>query len=140
MKILIEYPPNYVKIAFTFNLSKGTVFCYGDTLYNPDNGPVDPSLIKHEETHMRQQESMGVEKWWERYLVDVDFRVSQEVEAYQNQYREMKKWIKDKNKLNRLLHTLASALSGPMYGNALSMTDALHAIKSDINYTFVQKE
>ncbi len=130
MRIIISYPPNIDQIRKFFTLHKGIVFTYGDILYNPDNGFIDEALMVHEETHQRQQAEMGVEKWWALYLASADFRVSQEVSAYQNQFREQKKHIKDRNRLNSFLVSIAHALSGKMYGNVLSFSEALQAIKS----------
>jgi hypothetical protein len=131
MKIVIEQPPNIADIRKMFTLQKGTCFTYGDTLYNPDNGPVDKAFIKHEETHTRQQTIPGMtpEKWWKLYLRSEEFRLSQEVEAYQNQYKEQKKHIKDKNTLNRYLQALTSDLSGPMYGSIIPFEVAKQVIK-----------
>lgn len=131
MKIVKEYPPNYDEIAKKFTLHKGIVFTYGNILYNPDWGYIDEALIKHEETHMRQQAEIGVEKWWELYLLFADFRCSQEVEAYQNQYREIKKTVKDRNKLDKALRWLAMQLSHEMYGNVMTFQEARLAIKSE---------
>ncbi len=131
MKIVIDYPPNIELIRATFKLHDGIVFCYGDTLFNPDNGPVDDALMAHEETHMRQQEEMGVERWWNYYLSSALFRVSQEVEAYQNQYKVFKKLLKDKNDLNRALHRIASDLSSEMYGKVMTLVEARKAIQEE---------
>lgn len=138
MIIKTEQPPNIEEIRKYFTISKGTAFTYGDTLYNPDNGPLDLAFIVHEETHQKQQttEPMTIEKWWDLYLHSEEFRLSQEVEAYQNQYKEQKKYIKDKNTLNRYLHALARDLSGPMYGSIVPFQMALETIKSGIKIPF----
>lgn len=138
MKIVIEQPPNIADIRKMFTLQKGTCFTYGDTLYNPDNGPVDKAFIKHEETHTRQQTIPGMtpEKWWKLYLRSEEFRLSQEVEAYQNQYKEQKKHIKNKNQLDMYLRALARDLSGPMYGSIVPFMMALETIKSGVKIPF----
>lgn len=136
MIIVKEYPPNIETLRKFFTLSEGTAFTYGDTLYNPDNGPIDAAFIIHEKTHQRQQEKMTPEKWWDLYCVSTDFRASQEVEAYQNQYREQKKYIKDKNQLDRYVRALAKDLSGAMYGNVMTFSQAMEVIKSPTLVTF----
>lgn len=130
MKISKDYPPNYDDIKKFFSPIKGTLFTYGDTIYNPDNAPIDEPLIKHEEVHERQQEEIGVEYWWKRYYIDKNFRASQEIEAHQVQYAEAKKHFNDKNLLAKFLDALAKQLSGELYGNVMSYSDALKAIKT----------
>ncbi len=132
MIIKQEQPPNIEEIKTFFTLSKGTAFTYGNVLYNPDNGPIDVAFIVHEATHQRQQTTapMTPEKWWHVYLRSEEFRLSQEVEAYQNQYKEQKKHVKDKNQLNSYLQALARDLSGPMYGSIISSERAKEVIKS----------
>lgn len=135
MKILIEKPPNYNRIKTFFVLKRGTIFTYGDTIYNPDGGTIDEPLMVHEEAHSRQQGDKPRD-WWNRYFVDSDFRASQEVEAYQMQYREGKKLIKDRNRLFRWLCVLAEELSSPLYGSIMSKNQAIEAIKSEKLYRF----
>lgn len=127
MNIVQAYPPNIAKIKLVLPLHPGIVFAYGDTLYNPDNGPVDIALMAHEKTHQVQQ-GADPEAWWDRYIVDMNFRASQEIEAYQNQYKKAKTLIADKNKLARLLDVLASDLASPMYGSCMTKSEAKKAI------------
>jgi hypothetical protein len=129
-----EKPPNYDAIAKTFNIKGRTniVFAYGDKLYVPGGKSVnvDTHLLVHEETHANQQAMIGVEKWWERYLEDADFRFLQELEAYRNQYRSMN-ILPLKHRLDYLNH-IATDLAGEMYGNLLSKEDAIRAITDGI--------
>ena len=134
MKISKEYPPNYKIISETFKLHKGIIFTYGDTIYNPDNGNIDKPLMEHEKIHLKQQGN-EVDKWWIRYLADSDFRLSQELEAYQRQYRVAKE-ILSKGKLFNLLRFISNDLSGEMYGNIISFQEAMEAIKSNNKLSF----
>lgn len=128
MKIVTDYPPNIEKIKEVFDFEgKVPCFTYGNTLYNPSGNPVSASLLKHEEVHVRQQ-GENPEGWWDRYLTDIPFRLEQEIEGYQAQYREAKKWIKDRNELYRYARNLASDLSSPMYGSIISVQEALTKI------------
>lgn len=121
-----QYPPNYKAIAEVFNIENydGIVFTYGDDLYVPGGKsvPLDRHLMIHEETHQHQQNSMGVENWWDKYLVDVSFRFGQELEAYRNQYKSMNT-LPLNVRLDYLDH-LARDLSGPMYGNIMTKDEA----------------
>lgn len=130
MLIVSGYPPNIEAIRKAFSLEgKSPVFAYGHFLYNPNKLPIADHLMAHEETHERQQVKFGsVELWWEKYIADAQFRLEQEQEAYMEQYRFVKRKIKDRNAVARFLHAIAVELSGMMYGNIISYDDAKQAI------------
>ncbi len=127
-----EYPPNYKAIAKTFKIKGRTdiVFTYGYKLYIPSGDRPDKHLMKHEETHARQQAEMGAEEWWARYFVDPQFRFVQELEAYRNQYRSMNT-LPLETRIPYLQH-IATDLAGPMYGDMMSVADAKTEITRDI--------
>src|SRR5258708_5588964 len=89
MKIKIAPPPNIEDIRKVFpDLQKGTVFTYGDTIYAPDiysEAQIESHIHVHEDVHARQQQNP--EEWWAKYLSDPNFRLSQELEAYGEQFR-----------------------------------------------------
>lgn len=131
MKISYDFPPNIDELNKHFTLGPRMVATYGDTLHNPGMGPIDRSVLAHEETHMRQQESVGGPKlWWKRFIADKPFRAHQEVEAYRNQYREAKKYLKSRDQLARLLYEISGDLSGEQYGNLMTRNEAMRAILS----------
>lgn len=87
-------------------------------------------LIVHEETHRDQQMSyLTPGEWWEKYLEDPEFRLSQEVEAYRNQYREFIKKCHDRNKIFLFVHRIAGDLSSSLYGNMIDYQKAIKLIK-----------
>ena len=131
MKIKIEHPPNYLEIIKHFDVAKNknVVFTYGDTLYNPNCGIIQSHLIAHEKTHSRQQgDKPG--KWWNEYFVDKEFRLEQEVEAYQNQYKFYCRTNKDRNLRFALLNKIARDLSSPLYKNIITYNEAMKQIKN----------
>jgi len=83
-------------------------------------------LLEHELVHVKQQTAYegGSDAWWQRYLVDEKFRLSQEIEAYRVQYNFLRGTMKDRNKLAVQAHRIAATLSGPMYGNCISFAAA----------------
>lgn len=90
VRVIYGKPPNYDSIVATFGpLPPTVVFAYCSVVYAPGaNGRKLPDdLLVHELTHLRQQaETVGRHHaWWERYLADPEFRLLQEVEAYQAQ-------------------------------------------------------
>lgn len=127
-----EYPPNYEDICAVFDIKDdpNIVFTYGDKLYAPGSPPIDVHLLRHEETHERQQSAMGVEAWWDRYLSDANFRYEQELEAYRNQYRSMAT-LPLHHRLGYLSH-MAKSLAGKMYGEIVNYDEAKDAITKDI--------
>ena len=132
MEIKKEYPPNIEEIKKHFNLRSDVIFTYGDTLYTPSGGYINKPLMLHEETHSRQQAEMGVDKWWKKYIEDVDFRLEQELEAYKNQINAFNK----NNKKNRVkcvmfLNDIARDLSGGLYGNIISFEEAIIKLKEE---------
>lgn len=133
MKISYSKPPIWDECVKAFGEEniKDAVFPYGDMLYNPSKGPVPDHLEVHEAVHMDQQqhdESVAA-IWWKRYIADVPFRIEQEVEACQAQYKFICTKVKDKNARFRNLHILAQLLASPMYGNVISYMDALRKIR-----------
>ena len=130
MQVVIDFPPNYEMIKNRFDIEgKSIVFTYGDKIFNPQGTHIADHVIEHEKVHMRQQEEMGIEEWWAKYLLNDEFRVSQETEAYQTQFDFIKKHVKDRNKQFNFLQLLARDLSSEMYGNAITKSKAVALIK-----------
>ena len=129
MKIEINYPPNIEKIKERFDLgNRSVVFTYGDTLYNPSGVTIPDHLIVHEQTHTKQQ--VDPVAWWDRYLKDDAFRLSQELEAYRNQYQFVKGTVNNKNIAFSFLLSVAKDLSSELYGNIISMNEAVKKIEN----------
>lgn len=130
MRIVQEQPPIRTEADKVFRLPPGAIFTYGDMLYNPSGNRIDLPLLKHEEVHSKQQGDNPGE-WWNKYLNDNAFRISQEIPAYQAQYREARKYIKDKNRLSTFAVALAKDLSSAMYGNAVDFQTVFKEIRRD---------
>jgi hypothetical protein len=128
MIIVKNYPPNIGEIRKHFTVHKRVLFTYGEFLYNPSGEEIPDHLMVHEETHESQQSKMGVKEWWDRYFVDVAFRLSQEIEAYHAQYEFFAKNANYSERM-KFLGQLADALSSPIYGKCISRTVALFRIK-----------
>ena len=133
MKIIIGLPPNYKEITNVFNIEgHNVVFTYGNTIYNPKRGEIPDHLLVHETTHSLQQgDNPG--KWWEKYLINQDFRLAQELEAYRNQYNFYCKIVKDRNKRFTFLQSIAKDLSSKIYGNIIGRGAAIRRIKTRPN-------
>lgn len=129
MKFSRDKPPIYQACVgkFGVDFDKGTTFTYGDTVYS--KYPISPDLEAHEAVHVKQQESIGKDLWWDKYLGDPTFRLHQEIEAYQAQTKFIKQWCKDKNRAYKLIHKLALDLSGDMYGRMIKFSEAIKFIR-----------
>jgi len=127
-----EKPPQWildaVKEKWGVVWESTVIFTYGDII-STSSGSMTEDLIAHEQTHVRQQKAMGADLWWKRYLEDDEFRYSQELEAYRNQYQWLVKNIKDRNEVFKYLEHYARSLSGAMYGNMVQYSVAFKLIK-----------
>lgn len=120
-------PPNYLAILERFPTARltGTIFSYGAIIYNPSNAQIPPPLIEHEAVHGERQIAMGVDAWWERYLKDPLFVLNEEIYAHHAEYKAV---MRRRGPRPSDIRTIAGRLSGPLYGNLLTMAQAKHAI------------
>ncbi len=132
MRVRLEKPPFglYERAEKQFGVvwEDGVVFTVSDIVYSPYS--ITPDLLVHEKTHEKQQRVIGTKLWWEKYFDDEPFRLEQELEAYRAQYAYLKATMKDREKLFKKLHFICSKLSGTMYGNIISYSEAMEKIKN----------
>lgn len=134
MKIIIAKPPIWEEANKLFKLQElglGVIFTYGDIIYNPFNIFVTTDLVAHESVHAEQQQhnETCAKLWWKRYIEDPEFRIQQESAAYHAQYKCLCKQHKDRNVRARKLYMLADQLSGPIYGNSVTHSEAMARIR-----------
>lgn len=122
-------PPNIDRIREVFPLTGTEIFAWGSIIYNPSGSYIPPWLEAHEAVHCKQQGN-DIEGWWDRYLIDAEWRLSQEMEAHQAEYKEFCRLNKDRNLRTRYLTALASRLSSKMYGGIITQQEALNGIKN----------
>lgn len=113
MEILKGYPPNIETIKLAFDVTEDQLFPYGDKLYNPNDDEIAPDIMFHEQVHSEQQAG-NPEGWWHQYITDRDFRLSQEVEAYNKQLEFVKTEYNNKE-VKGCLDELSDNLSSPLY-------------------------
>jgi len=130
LKIIKDVPPNFKEISKAFDIKgKTLVFTYGDKLYVPDyKGKIEDHLMIHEETHSKQQGNSPA-LWWKAYIELPKFRLEQEVEAYQNQFKYFKCMVRNKKQRTKFLQRIASDLSGRIYGNIIEFKEAKDLIR-----------
>ena len=133
MEVIIDRPPIYDKAAKVFPLQGREIFAWEDKIYNPGGFKIPTWLIAHEYIHSKQQMDdtghWNAEAWWDRYLVDMEFRFQEELEAHQAEYREFCEHNRDRNKRLQYKRVVAKKLAAPLYGNMITAFDAMRKIK-----------
>lgn len=129
MKKIQAYPPNIDVIRTVLHPETGAIFCYGDTLYNPDNRKLSLDVEAHEMVHSEQQGD-NPDAWWAKYLSDREFRLDQELQAYGRQWLFAKEHVKDKKLLEWAKESMALALSGESYGSLIAYGEAESKIRN----------
>jgi hypothetical protein len=125
MKILYgQKPPVWEKATTLLGADERAIFTWGDTIYVPSGDTIDAALIAHETVHSAQQGIIGVDAWWKKYFEDSSWRSSQEIPAYQAQYKVYCQTHKDRNDRARYLTRIAGFLSGKLYGQIVSFYEA----------------
>lgn len=129
IKISKDKPEIYTRLNEKFGVewNDGVIICYGDTLHCKYDMP--PEKIVHEMVHIKQQEKIGKELWWELYLSNESFRLEQEVEAYRSEYKFIKENIKDRNQRFNFLYEMSRNLSSKQYGSICSFSEAMRLIQ-----------
>lgn len=135
-KVLKEKPPvwDQAKQLFGFDDQAKLIFAYGDVIYNPNEAIVTNAILAHELTHLRQQDGKPAE-WWDRYFIDTEFRLDQELEAYSVQYLTFCHVVKDRNRRYQCLHEICVKISSPMYGNMILYSEAMDLLKQLLSTT-----
>jgi hypothetical protein len=132
VKISTKKPPQWildaVKEKWGIDWESGVIFTYGE-LISSYVGEMTEDLLAHETNHTVQQNG-DPDSWWKRYLEDDEFRLSQELECYRKQYKWLEKNIKDRNEKFYFLNHYAKSLSGNMYGNLISYSEAIKKIRT----------
>ena len=132
-KITKELPPKWIYDAcvkqFGANFLKGDVFAGDNEIHCAYPELLPDDVVAHEELHMKQHVQYGFKYWWEQYLEDPEFRLAQEIEAYQAQYQYMVEHYNSKHR-KFLLKRIAHDLSGKLYGNLITFEEAKDAITS----------
>lgn len=132
-QVLYELPPNYKQITAAIPAvakNKAIVFVYAPNIYSPAGIELRPDLLVHEEVHIKRQ-GKHPQGWWDKYLIDKDFRLREELAAYQEQYRYMVEHY-DRAKRRAILSSIVKDLAGPMYGGIITREQATKLIKNGV--------
>lgn len=102
-----------------FAITDRTIFAYDKEIYS--NYELPHHLLIHELKHLEQQNRIGVDMWVDKYLNIPEFRLNEEVEAYQAELGT----IRDRNLRYRHKMDCAQKLSSDLYGNIITYQEAL---------------
>lgn len=127
-RIIWDKPPNYNAIVARFGvLPYGVIFAWGDRIYIPDRVPLPPQLVAHEDVHRRRQGD-DPQAWWDHYLVDASFRLSEEIVAHVAEYRAYCDRHKGVQKRAKYLTVVTQRMASPIYGSLMSAARAREII------------
>lgn len=132
MKVERAYPPNYEAICSAFpwvRTTKGILFAWDLSIFNPDGIALTPSLHAHEEVHSIQQKG-NPEAWWEKYLTSPEFRYGEEVKAHICEYAKIYSDTPDRGRRRKYLTEIAGRLAGPLYGRLTTIEAAKRLLKT----------
>ena len=135
MTIVNEYPPLIEEICQAFpsvKTNKGVIFSWGDKIYNPHNVPISEALHAHELVHGQRQtaDETAIVKWWHTYLADPEFRVNEELLGHKAELKVLLQNVADRNRRNMIVQQVALRLAGPIYGNAITLSEARKRLSS----------
>lgn len=117
MNVIVGRPPNFDAIVRVFPLAakNSVLFTWGYAIYSPGGDYVSPELLEHERVHAARQALTTPEAWWDKYLVDPEFRLNEEVPAHKAEYQEWCKTHRDRNSRAKHLAHVAMKLASPLY-------------------------
>lgn len=128
MKIINDFPPNIKEIKNVLTLTGEELFAWGDIIFNPSGAKVPNQLLAHEHIHSTQQ-SNDIQVWWDRYLIDKQFRLEQEIEAHKVEYRVFCSSEPNRNRRRIYLKIISKRLSSRMYGKMITFGKAKAIIR-----------
>jgi hypothetical protein len=126
--ILNKQPPFWfiIREAFPSASLEKQVFAFYPNIYS--SVTLSDDILVHEYAHLKQQKSfLGACYWWIWYILDPQYRVQMEIEAYKEQYKYVKERY-DRNLVSKLLDKIATNLSSEVYNLCISYEDARNAI------------
>lgn len=154
-RIEIKKPPKFDEIIarFPHAAKHGVLFSWGSTIYNPSNIAIPHWLLVHESVHGLRQHEFGradaiafwhseagravndecANAWWARYITDAEFMFEEELVAHKAEYDSFCE-IKTHGRNERRLYLkgIATRLSGPLYGHAVTFAKARDLIKENV--------
>lgn len=133
MKIITGRPPNFDVLMKAFPKAAGrdVIFAYAPDIYIPSGSELPPQLLDHESVHIERQLIMGVEAWWEKYLVDAEFRYEEELLAHRAEYKKLCEMYPTRQQRKYFLRHVGKKLSAALYGKMVTERQAIQDIRGE---------
>lgn len=130
-QIIKSNPPNFPQIVKKFRLAQNpyTVFAYAPNIYSrAPNIPAE--ILAHEMVHIKRQEHIGVEVWWDNYLTFAQFRYDEELLAHRAEYQCLLQI--DPKARKYALKAIGKKLVAPLYnyGQIITLDKAMRDLQS----------
>lgn len=127
MEVNHTIPPIYQRAKKQFGVTwdMGVIFTYGDQIYSKND--INEFKMVHEKVHIKQQEKIGKDIWWDKYFADKEFRLSQELEAYKAEAKEIQK-VPNRRIRFQMIEQIARDISSKFYGNIISFDEAFEIL------------
>lgn len=131
--IIVERPPVYERCVKAFGadaiVGQPILWSWGARIYNPMDVDIPPELLAHEAAHGAQQglEEAEIERWWDKYLSDLKFRLEEEVLGHRAEWFNYVRRRPGKD-CSQVLNRIAERLASPLYGSMLSVARARRII------------
>lgn len=100
---------------------KGLVIAYGTEIYS--KAQIPPWILAHETVHCQRQMDMGLTEWWKAYIDNPDFRLNEEILAFQAEVKSYKKYMNPVTDF--YTKQRAKLLSSKLYGELITYEEAL---------------
>lgn len=136
-RVIVARPPLFERIAAAFPhalTQRGVLYSWGGLIFNPDGVDIHPALLAHEAVHGRRQggSDTTVRAWWERYIAEPAFRLSEEAPAHTAEYAWFVSHGAPRNDRRVHLRKIAERLSGPLYGGLIKPDAARYLIRRGV--------
>lgn len=127
-----ERPPNFEAILKVFPEASGdhVIFAYAPDIYAPGGVDLPQSLVVHETVHIERQQEQGVEKWWDQYLADPEFRFVEELLAHKAEYDSLILQCSTRQQRRQMLKLVAKKLAAPLYHRMVTVEKAMELLKA----------
>ena len=118
-------PPNFDKIVAAFPGA-------AKPMASTDNSSAIPYFLRaHESVHQSRQLEKGVERWWDLYIADVNFRYHEELLGHAAEYQSQIR-LGSRNLRRVLLKATAKRLTAPLYGYHVPMDQAITDLRDAV--------
>ena len=86
----------------------------------------------HEAVHGLRQIAQGIEKWWDDYVQDDQFRFDEELQAHVAEYLALIGENANRPTRRRAMKQVTKRLCGPLYGGMSSLDKAKRLILNEL--------